>query len=197
MSGQDPDRPGNQAQAEALDRVFGAAAAMIPREDQLAAIEVGGGTSGWAELAGRHGMKLTASADAPAPDAGLNLVLSAGALGDREPGDRIALVAGLWRALAPGGWLVVMEELVPSDDEALGSSDLGALDLEAAIVDGTGGGAILEHFEALRDPREDLYRTGLAVCSKASGTSDAVRVHGLQLSTASPSQQELGYGSRG
>ena len=90
-----------------------------------------------------------------------------------------------------------MEELVPSDDEALGSSDLGALDLEAAIVDGTSGGAILEHFEALRDPREDLYRTGLAVCSKASGTSDAVRVHGLQLSTASPSQQELGYGSRG
>jgi hypothetical protein len=174
--------------APALDRVFAAAVELIPREGRLVALEVSAGAGQWAEIAARHGMEwLEASVpgEIPVPAAGAGLVFSAGALGQCEAGARGDLIEQLWSALAPGGWLVIVEELMP------------ALELETLIVDGTAGGAILEHFEALRYPEEDLRRTALAVCSKASGTRDPVRVHGLSLSATSPSQQELGYGSRG
>jgi hypothetical protein len=195
------DPAGAPILARALDAVFAAAAELIAREERLRVLEVSGGAGQWAELARRHEMEyLEASAEGAisVPDAGAEVVVGAGALGGSEPHARGGLVERMWRALAPGGWLVIAEELVPGDDpESRSDAGLGALDLEALLVDGTGGGAILEHFEALRHPQEDLRRTGLAVCSKPSGTRDPVRVHGLALSATSPSQQELGYGSRG
>jgi hypothetical protein len=38
---------------------------------------------------------------------------------------------------------------------------------------------VLEHFDAVRDPQDDVHRPALVVCSKVSGLEDPVRLHGL------------------
>ena len=59
------------------------------------------------------------------------------------------------------------------------SPPLRADDLETLMVEGSGGGAVLEHFEAVRYPQDGVHRAALVVCSKVSGLEDPVRLHGL------------------
>jgi len=204
---------------DALDRVFAAAAKLISRDGELTALEVCSGVTQCAGLARRYGMSFTSldpnpdyaqgvrqsqsesrsvetsgAADLSMQVACADLVSCVNTLQHCRDRDRGGLVQEMWRVLAPGGWLVALEEMVPRHGSG---SYLGAADFETAMVEGTGGGAVLEHFEALRYPLDDLHCAGLALCSKVSGTSDAVRVHGLSLTSTSESQQELGYGSRG
>jgi SAM-dependent methyltransferase len=193
------------SQTRALRPVLGAAHKLITREGRLRMLEVGAGVGQRASLVRAKETELVGVdarsacvrearqnfpeyeflevgdlAEMPFPDERFELVLSVMALKRSPESVRCALVSEMWRALRRGGWLVFVEEVVQgTTEEAATSSPLRAEELETLVVEGSGGGAMLEHFEAVRYPHDDVHRVGLMVCSKVSGLEDPVRLHGL------------------
>jgi SAM-dependent methyltransferase len=191
------------SQARALRPLLGAAHELIGREGRLRMLEVGAGVGQRASLlrareteftgldpnsacvrVARHNfpecefLQAEDLAELPLPDEQFELVLSVTALQRSPQPVKHPIVSEMWRVLRRGGWLVLLEELVQGGAGGP-SSSLRAEDLEKLIVEGSGGGAVLEHFEAVRYPQDDLHRAALMVCSKVSGLEDPVRLHGL------------------
>jgi SAM-dependent methyltransferase len=195
------------AQARALQPVLGAAHELITREGRLRMLEVGSGVGQRASLVRARETELTGLdpsaacvrvarqnfpehefleledlTEMPFPHERFELTLSVMALQRIPHHARCPLVSEMWRVLRRGGWLVFVEEVVqgdPNGAEAGTFPPLRAEDLETVIVEGSGGGALLEHFGAVRYPHDDVHRVALVVCSKVSGLDDPVRLHGL------------------
>jgi hypothetical protein len=162
--------------------VLDAAGELIPREGPLRMLAVGGDV-GWRPEPGlpEH-LELTELDPGASPDSldgPFEIVLLAGALGSSPEAGRSRLAAAAWEAVTPGGWLVVLEDVVPDSADAAAAPPLRMAELEELVVAAGGGGAILEQFEALRHPGEDLHRAALLVCSKPSGLDDPVRLRGF------------------
>ena len=191
------------SQARVLRPVLDAAHELIGREGRLRMLEVGAEVGQRASLVRARETEFTGLdpdpacvrvawhnfpeyefrqaadlAELPLPDEGFELVLAVSALQRIPHHVREPLVSEIWRVLRRGGWLVLLEEVVQGGPGGP-SSPLRAEDLETAIVEGGGGGAVLEHFEAVRYPQDDVHRAALVVCSKVSGLEDPVRLHGL------------------
>lgn len=191
------------SQTRALCPVLGAAHELIRREGRLRMLEVGGGVGQRASLlrareteftgldpnsacvrVARHNFpecefrQAADLAELPFPDERFELVLSVTAVQRTPHPVREPLLSEIWRVLRRGGWLVLLEEVIQGDPGGP-SSPLRAADLETLIVEGSGGGAVLEHFEAVRYPQDGVHRAALVVCSKVSGLEDPVRLHGL------------------
>jgi SAM-dependent methyltransferase len=192
------------SQTRALRPVLGAAHELIGREGRLRMLEVGAGVGqrtslvrareteftgldpnsacvrvarhNFPESEFRHAADLS---ELPLPDERFDLVLSVTALQRTPHPLRQPLVSEIWRVLRRGGWLVLLEEVVQGGAGGP-PSPLRAENLETLIVEGSGGGAVLEHFEAVRYPQDDVHRAALVVCSKVSGLEDPVRLHGLR-----------------
>lgn len=92
-----------------------------------------------------------------------DVTLGESLLAGRTPHDRRALLAQMFRVTRPGGRIFLIEDVVPAAGDQ--HVDLSTSALVDDVVTATQRRVVIEHAEALRYPRENLYRTLVLVVS--------------------------------
>ncbi len=98
----------------------------------------------------------------PCADESFDLAFTVSVLHDRPASAKKNIVSEMWRVVRPGGRLMFLEDFVSGGfDHVVSIQSFVGLVLEA-----TAGRVVLEHFEALRYPRDPHFRGGLLALSK-------------------------------
>lgn len=78
-----------------------------------------------------------------------------------------ALISEMWRVTKPGGRLLFLEDFVFGEgSKGPGVYPISVLGFVGLLLEATDGQVVLEHFESLRYPGEDLTRGGLLAVSR-------------------------------
>ena len=98
----------------------------------------------------------------PHADESFDLAFAVSVLHHQPAASKKTLISEMWRVARPGGRLMFLEDFVAGDLEHVVSIQK-FVDL---VLEATAGRVILEHFEALRYPRDPYFRGGLISLSK-------------------------------
>lgn len=186
-----PDKAVYRVQARALRPQFAAARGVRAGDVPFDVLEVGIESARWASdldpaatrfaglglardriktlYAGSPGARLDlvgAGFAFPYEDEGFDLAFGVSVLHHQPQNSRRAIVSEMWRVARPGGRLVFLEDFVAGegvDGPAHVVSVQGFVEL---VLEATAGRVVLEHFEALRYPRDPFFRGGLLALSK-------------------------------
>ncbi len=102
----------------------------------------------------------------PYGDEGFDLAFAVAALHHQPEDSKRAIVAEMWRVARPGGRLVFLEDFVTGEGVDGPAHVVSVQEFVKLVVEATAGRVVLEHFGALRYPRDPFFRGGVMSLSK-------------------------------
>lgn len=184
----------HRAQRAVVEPQFAAARGPRAEDVPFDVLEVGSGTGRWASsfdpaktrFSGVDGEEAVAAARAefsglpgkrfdplgeglllPHEDETFDLVFSVAVMHRHPAPVKGRLVSEMWRVAKPGGRLLFLEDFVFGEGaRGPGVYPISVLEFVGLLLEATDGQVVLEYFESLRYPGEDLTRGGLVVVSR-------------------------------